>query len=111
MKIDNKVVLLDLWGKELTASETEMLTLGMALAGIILSAEGTNRMKMYNLAQKFYNDESTTIDSSDFEMIKSAIEGTKIYNTLVAWQLLDILLKIKNKEEANPPKEVEEGKK
>jgi len=65
---------------------------------------------MYSLAQKFYSEDFTTIDSSDFEMIKSAIENTKTYQhvNLVAGQLLDILLKIKNKEETNPPKEVEE---
>lgn len=71
----------------------EVLTVGECISTILLNDPGkTNRMKMYNLAQKFYNDEFVTLDSADKEMIRSSIDSTAAYNNLVVGQLMEMLI-------------------
>ncbi len=95
MKIHTIIILKDLAGEELKDQNKETITIGKALANVLSSHDGTNRLKLFILAQKFFSDEFVTIDSADRELIKTAIEKTRVYNNLVAGQLLLMLEGIK----------------
>ncbi len=94
MKINTKTVFKDLSGKELKDGN-EPLTLGIAIANILLTSKVNGKMKMFVLAQDFYNKESMEVDQADLSIIKKAAEETEGYNTIVTGQLLLILESIK----------------
>lgn len=81
MKIQSTTPLVDFKGAPITG---ELATVGTALATILsLDKEPTNRMKKYILGQKLYSDEVVTIDSADFEMIKSAVERAEGFANVI----------------------------
>ncbi len=87
MKIKTKEFLKTLEGKSLE------LTIGEALSNILLSTETGGKMKMFVLAEKVYKDKEVDLDSADLGLVKQSVENTKIYNNLVAGQLLVLLEK------------------
>jgi len=95
MIINAKVVLNDLAGQALKDSEGNMVTLGKALANIVISSEEGSKIKNYILATELFKGQNITVDDADLSSIKSAVKSTKIYNSLVAGQCEMLLEKIK----------------
>lgn len=90
MKINTQTSIKNLDGKDIKDGE-KFFTIGKALSEIMVSAEVGGKMKCFVLAQKFFNDKEVDLDEADKELVKSAIEATKLYNNLVTGQLLVIL--------------------
>ena len=95
MKINLKQVLVNLEGKELKNHDGKPFTVGEGISSVLISAEIGGKMKMFVLAQNCYKDETIDVDKADLELIKKAIEATKIYTVLISGQLLSILSEIK----------------
>jgi len=85
-KIETKKAIVNLNGEEFKNGE-EVFTIGHALANILLANEAGGKMKLYALAQKFWNDEEVELDAADLSLVKKAVETTKSYGALVAGQL------------------------
>lgn len=94
MKINTKTVLKDLKGESLKNGEVEY-TLGEAIANILITSELGGKMKSYVLAQRFMSEPSIDLDTSDFALVKTAVEQTKSYTALIAGQVLVLLEAIK----------------
>lgn len=93
MQIKATEKMLNLKGKPITVKdeieETEHdLTYGEAMANILLAAQEGGKMKMFILAEKLYKDKTVEVDEADLNLIKSATEGTKVYNNLFTGQIL-----------------------
>jgi hypothetical protein len=94
--------------KELDGQESKDLTVGKAIANIILFVK-TDPLRAYIMATKVYSEEEYEISMSDYEWIKTAIidHGSEVYtNALVSGQLLLILSELK--EDSKKKKEVKE---
>jgi len=94
MNIPVKDVLVDFEKKPLMAGE-EKMTVGSAVANILMAATEGGKMKLYTLAQKAYSDKSLDVDESDLSLIKKAVETNTSYTNLVTGQLLIILENVK----------------
>ncbi len=82
--------------KEINGKESA-LTVGQAIANILLASETSGKMKSFVMAQKFYNDtKDIEIDSADLAIIRQAVETTKAYNNLVSGQILVLLDSLKS---------------
>ena len=81
-------------GKPLKSGE-EVLTLGKAISNILLSDETNGKMKLFVLAQKFYNEASIELDTSDLALVKGAVQKSKIYSAIVSGQVEKILEELK----------------
>lgn len=91
MKIKTTTTLKDLNKQELKASG-EVFTVGKTLANIIASHEVGGKMKLWVLAQDFYNKKEVELDAADLALVKEAIEKTKVYTSvIITGQLLEIL--------------------
>ena len=95
MKISTQTKLKNFIGETLK-DNNEDVTIGKAIANILISSEEKGKMKLFVLAQKFYNDENVELDNSDFELVKKTVGETKIYNALVAGQVELFLSELKN---------------
>ncbi len=96
MKINTQQELKDLAGKPLTDETGEKAKLGRVISTMLLGAEEGGKMKMFVLAQKFYNDKVVELDSSDFSLVKSIVEKSKAFpNALVTGQVALILENLK----------------
>jgi hypothetical protein len=91
MKIKNKLI--DLKGKEVE------LTIGEAIANILINDDKGGKMKLYVLATKFTQQDNIELDKADLAMVKTAVETSKIYNALVIGQLLVLLEKTDDSKE------------
>lgn len=90
MKINTKNKLKDLAGKEID------LTVGEAIGEILAASETGGKMKLFILAQKFYQStEPIEVDKSDLELVKKTIEESKTYKPIVSGQLLVIIEDVK----------------
>jgi hypothetical protein len=87
MKINTDTKLKDLKGKDLE------LTVGDALANIVVSHKDGGQMKVFVLAQKFATQKAVDVDEADLSLVKKAIEKNESYLPLVTGQLLIILEK------------------
>lgn len=96
MQINTKIELKDLLGKPLEASKDVILTLGLALSNILISAEEGGKMKLFILAKKFFEEKAVDLDNSDLALVKNIVGKTKIYNALVAGQVELILEDLKD---------------
>lgn len=85
-KINAKKEITNLAGETVKNGE-ESFTVGQAISNILLAYEAGGKMKLYVLAQKFWNDDEVEVDGSDLALIKKAVETTKTYGALVAGQL------------------------
>ncbi len=94
MNIPVKDALVDFEKKPLMAGE-EKMTVGSALANILMGAKEGGKMKLYALAQKAYTDKTLDVDESDLALIKKAVETNESYTNLVTGQLLIILENVK----------------
>jgi len=94
MNIPVKDVLVDFEKKPLVSGEDKM-TVGSALANILMGATEGGKMKLYTLAQKAYTDKTLDVDESDLSLIKKTVEANTSYTNLVTGQLLIILENVK----------------
>lgn len=94
MKINTKTALKDITGENLK-TQTGDLTLGEVLANIVLVDEGIGKLKGYSLGMKFAQEDEAELDEADMQVLKKAIETTKVYNNLVAGQTLSIINSLK----------------
>jgi hypothetical protein len=84
--------------KELDGKDSETLTVGKALANIVLMIK-SDPLRSYLMAQKLYVDNDMELSTADFEWIKTAVteHGKEVYgNNLVIGQLLLILSELKD---------------
>lgn len=95
MRINLKQQFKNLKGEPLKIGDTEeILTTGLAISNILISAPEKGKMKLYILAQKCANDKTIELDAADLNLIKNAIENTSVYsNALVLGQLEMFLAK------------------
>lgn len=95
MKINCKKELLNLKNEPLPTGDEGNLTVGRALANIVLAPHETKNgfrpLKSYELAKKFYYKDEVEIDNSDLIQLKEIVENGKVYSTLVVAQLLEAL--------------------
>lgn len=96
MKINTKIAIKDLSGKEVKDGE-KVFTLGQALSNIVVGAKEGGKMKLYILGTKLFQDDTVEVDESDLNLIKSAVKSTEIYGALVAGQCEMLLDEIKDK--------------
>ncbi len=96
MKINTKIAIKDLSGKEVKDGE-KVFTLGQALSNIVVGAKEGGKMKLYILATKLFQDDTVEVDESDLNLIKSAVKSTEVYGALVAGQCEMLLDEIKDK--------------
>lgn len=92
MKILTKTTIKDLAGKDLMIDD-KVFTVGDAVSHILLLAPAGGKLKMFNLAQKFYSDEEVSLDDADTALVKNSVETTEQYSNLVCGQLLVMLAK------------------
>lgn len=93
MKIQSTTPLVDFKG---TPIQGELGTVGTALATILsIDKDPTNRMKKYLLWQKLYQESEVTIDSADYEMIKSSVERSEGLANVILGQILVYLSSLK----------------
>ncbi len=95
MKIKTDTKLTDLKGLPIKSGEGQVLTVGEAVANILLGPQQKfGKMKAYVLATKFYNDKEVEVDDADVEALRDIIEKSEVYvSALVNGQLLKILIK------------------
>lgn len=91
MKIKTTEKLKSLKGEKLTNADGEEISLGNALATILLSDKSGDKMKNYVLANKLYNDKEVDLDESDFKKVQKACEDTQVYGAIVSGQILVML--------------------
>lgn len=85
MVIKTNIKLKDLADKEID------LTVGQAIANVLVSDDAGGKMKSFVLAKRFYSSESMDVDEADLSLVKSAIERNKSYTPLITGQLLVLL--------------------
>ena len=95
MKLDTTIGLKELNGEEIKDAKKEVFTLGKALANVIISADVSGKMKLYELGTKLYKKGIIDIDKSDLVLLKDAVEKSKIYNALVLGQCALLLEDVK----------------
>lgn len=95
MKIKSSTKLQTLDGKALKGTDNKDFTLGEALSTILISAQEGGKMKMFVLAQKFYDGKDVEIDAVDLGLVKKAVETDKSFNNLVNGQVLVMLSEVK----------------
>lgn len=87
MKLDLKKTINSLDGKPLKDAEGVEVTVGGVLANVVLGAKQEGKMRLYNLAQKFYNDESITLEAPDLALVKKAVQENESFSALVLGQI------------------------
>lgn len=97
MVLKTDVPLLDLAGKELKNEKGEVVTLGKALANVMVASPEKGKMKLYILSTKMYKDKSIDLDEADLALVKRAVSEATIYNALVLGQIEVVLENLKDK--------------
>lgn len=69
----------------------EELTLGVVLAESLANDTTGGKMKIFSLAQKFFNNDEVELDAADMVMVKKAVEQCKSYNNIILGQALTLL--------------------
>jgi len=100
MKINTKVTIKDLAGKDIPAGD-KFFTVGTAISNILLDAKEGGKMKLFTLAQEFYKEKEFDIDAVDIDVVSKAVESTEQYNNLVTGQILAFLDETKSTDKKN----------
>lgn len=98
MIIKTNTKITNLKGDAIRTSDEGDVTLGLAIANILLSAKDGGKMKMFSLAQKAYKDNSLEVDAADLALIKRSVESTEVYTNLISGQVLLLLEDVKEEE-------------
>lgn len=97
MKINTQLVLKNFKDLPLKDEEGNEMTLGKALANIIISTKEGGKMKLFVLAKNLFEAKGNLeVDDSDLSLIKNSVKSTEIYTVLVTGQLELILENIKD---------------
>lgn len=83
-----KETLLDLDGKPIKNGE-EDLTVGRALAEILVRAKSTDPLRSYLLGRKLVESETLEPDKAEKEFIQNTIRSFEGYSVLIKGQLLE----------------------
>jgi hypothetical protein len=84
----------NLKGVPLKAEGDEVFSVGKALAEILLAAKEGGKMKLFILAQKFYDGGNIELDEADLGLVRKAVKDSEVYSALVLGQL-ELLLESK----------------
>lgn len=68
---------------------------GKTLANLLAGLNKGNSYKLYDWAQKVYNNEKLEIDKTDSEILEALIEASEFLTVLGKVQLLDVIKKSK----------------
>lgn len=101
MKLKLSTELKDLANKPLTSEDGSIITLGKALALLVLAVK-SDPLRHYLLAQKLFAQNEIELEKADFELCKDAATNkyTEVFgNALVAGQILSILAEVKEVKE------------
>lgn len=101
MILKTNTPLIDLAGKELKDSEGAVVTLGRALANVMIAAQEGGKMKLYALSTKMYKDKSVDLDDADLALVKRVVSTSTIYNALVLGQIELVLENLKEDKKEN----------
>lgn len=105
MKINTKLVLKNVKGEPLNVEDNVPATIGEILGNILFNHKTGGKMKCYILGQKLATAERIVeVDSSDFFLIKEAVNSNDVYNNLVSGQLIEYFDKIEKEEEKSKEK-------
>jgi len=102
MKINTELELKTLDGKKITTPDGDVLTVGKTLANILLSPREDksyefDKMKLFILANKFYNEKEVEIDASDLKKIENLINSSETFGPSICGQVLIALEELKKK--------------
>lgn len=92
IKTDKKLVTFD--GETMKAGDDD-LTLGMAIANVLVMATEGGKMKLFTLGQAAYAANTLEVDEADLTLIKRSVESSNAYNNLVLGQMLVLLEDVK----------------
>jgi len=98
MILKTKEAIKNLAGEDIK-DEQVTFTVGKAISTILLEAEG-DKMKLFILAQKAYEEKDLDLDDSDLQLVKKAVESTKKFTNLVTGQILQLFFVEETKESA-----------
>ena len=87
MKLDLKKTINSLDGNPLKDAEGAVVTVGSVLANVMLGTKAEGKMRLYNLAQKFYNDKAIELEAPDLALVKKAVQENETFNALVLGQI------------------------
>ena len=104
MIIKSNQILKNLNDKVIKGPENKDFTIGAALSDILLTSKAGGKMKMFVMAQRFFNCEDVEVDVVDLALIKQSIESTELYTNLITGQLLIILDNIEKIKEVKTKK-------
>lgn len=103
MKINASEKVLNLKG-EAFKNGTEDVMVGNVIADILSVSKAGGKMKMYALAQKFFQGGDVEIDAADMALVKNAVESTEGYSNVVLGFILTFLGDCQAKESASKAK-------
>ena len=88
MTINLKDTLKTLGNQTLLTDDERPFTVGEALANVLCQdiCEGS-KLKRFVLAQKCFQDTELELDSADHELLRNAVQTSKLFNNLVLGQL------------------------
>ncbi len=96
MKIELKQPILGLDDKPLIHENGKELTVGEALANILITTEvrTATALKLRVLTEKFYRDTETEVelDDADLNLVKEIVKASKAYNTVLVLGYLEKIL-------------------
>ncbi len=96
--INTQIVLTDLNKKPLKIEGEITLTVGGAIAQILVNARQKpfDSFKSFKLGQIFYNDPFVELDDSDFNNLKICIEnaGKEVFIDLIVGQILEVIYNV-----------------
>ncbi len=86
MKINTTYIVKDLNSKDMTISDADgsnvrPMSIGEVVSSVLIANLAGGKMKMIILAEKFYTQEEVEVDLADLDLIKKALEDTKIFTS------------------------------
>ena len=90
MKINASEKVLNLKG-EAFKNGTDEVTIGQVVSDILSVSKAGGKMKMYAMAQKFYDGGEVDLDAADVGVVKNALETTEGYSNVVIGFILTMI--------------------
>lgn len=91
MTIDASKELKNFKGEALKDDDQTSVTLGKAIASVLITSKTAGKMKSYVLAQRFYDSKKVELDEADLELVRSEVEKSEAMGNLVLGQVLVML--------------------
>lgn len=95
MKIVTSTVLKNLSGEPMKLAGGNPATFGKTLASVLASSRIEHKYSkdIYQISQKFFNDEVVELDRPWYQLLMGVLQLDKTQNVLIIGQLMDILEK------------------